>query len=316
MDLFVNELSLHGQFNTSSTFVRSLKEMLSCRRVAERYRRPFWCPRALATREALPGLTLREAVQQTRDANIIRLVMAWLDRHGPFWDDTRSHNPDDYFEHAGEVVTDCGLGEAAFRLGRAQAAASVGFAESSFCHSPLPIIWRRSDTSSDALDLLNFWQPETLEAYLRDLEAAPQSWAELIAQAQVRFQQLTLIDSILDGLHGEPFSPTIAERVLVLLGILDRLKICFDADARFSVEGHQLLQQYFHGDRALFTDESETNKRTFARQLTFRLSSGATLFCPYHGKISFRYYRVHHSWPIRPDEPLYIVYIGPKITRG
>lgn len=316
MDFFVNELSLHSQFNSSSTFVSALKEIVSCRSVADRYRHPFWCPRTLAAREALPGLSLREAVRQTRDTNIIRLVMAWLDRHGPFWDDARAHSPDDYFEHDGKVVTDCGLGEAAFRLASEQAAAVVGFADSSFCRSPLQVIWRRSDEFSDALDLLNFWQRAALEAYILDQQATPQSWSELITQARVRYRQLIFVDSVMDGLLGEPFSPTIAERVLVLLGILDRLRSCFDADARFSAEGHQLLQQYFHGDRALFTDESETNKKTFARQLTFRLPNGETLFCPYHGKISFRYYRIHHSWPIRPDAPLYIAYIGPKITRG
>lgn len=28
------------------------------------------------------------------------------------------------------------------------------------------------------------------------------------------------------------------------------------------------------------------------------------------------FYWIHHSWPIRPDQPLYIAYIGPKITKN
>jgi hypothetical protein len=57
MDLFVNELSLHGQFSSFAPFVAALKEVLGCRSVAERYRHPFFCLRAIAECEALPGAT-------------------------------------------------------------------------------------------------------------------------------------------------------------------------------------------------------------------------------------------------------------------
>jgi hypothetical protein len=316
MDLFVNELSLHGQFSSIGSFVGALKEIMGCRIVADGYRHPFWCLRTLASRDVLPGVSLREAVRQTRDVNLSRVVMTWLDRYGPFWDDGRAHSPDDYFEHAGEIVTDCGLGEAAFRLAAEQPSGMVGFSDSLFCTTPLNVVWRRSDSVSQGLDLPNFWNRIPLEEYLREHELAPQSWADLVERARSRYRNLTFVDSILEPLNGEPFNTTIADRVLKLLGILDHLKSSFEDDGRLSAEGHQLLQDYFHGDRALFTDESETNKRTFARQLTFRTPTGEELFCPYHGKISFRFYRVHHSWPIRSDQPLYIAYIGPKITKG
>lgn len=316
MDLFVNELSLHGQFSSVGSFVGALKDVLSCRGVADRYRHSFLCPRTLPDRAVLPGMSLREAVRQIKDVNLSRIVLAWLDKHGPFWEDIRAHGPDEYFEHAGEIVTDCGLGEAAFRLAVEQLSATVGFCDSTFCVTPLQVIWRRSDSANQELELPNFWQRERLEEYLSQHESAPQSWPDLIERARVRYRNLTFVDSILDALIGEPFSLTIAERVIVLLGVLDRLKGSFGDDGKLTVDGYQLMQDYFHGDRALFTDESETNKRTFARQMTFRAPTGEALFCPYHGKISFRYYRVHHSWPIRPDEPLYIAYIGPKITRS
>lgn len=147
-------------------------------------------------------------------------------------------------------------------------------------------------------------------------ETAPQSWPELIEQARTRYTKLTCIDSILDPLSGEPFNATIAERVMVRLDILNRLKGCFERGTPLSAEGHQLLQNFFHGDRALFSDESDTNKRTFAKQLTFPTPAGEAIFCPYHGKISFRYYRMHHTWPVVPGQPLYIAYIGPKITKS
>lgn len=316
MDLFVNELSLHGQFTSVSSFVSGLKAMLVCRGIAASYRHSFLCLRSLAERDVLPSVSFREAVRQTRDINLNRVVMAWLDKHGPFWEDTRAHGADDYFEHAGEIVTDCGLGEAAFRLATESPSATVGFCDSAFCATPLRVIWRRSDSVNQDLDLPNFWQGDRLEEFLCQYENAPQSWPETIERARTRYRNITFIDTILDPLMGEPFSPTIAERVMVLLGVLDRLKSSFGDDGKLTAEGHQLMQEYFHGDRALFSDESETNKRIFARQMTFQTPTGQALFCPYHGKISFRYYRVHHSWPIRPDAPLYVAYIGPKITRS
>jgi len=192
----------------------------------------------------------------------------------------------------------------------------VSFGSSSFCTTPLRVVWRRSGAVDYELDLSNVWTRVDLESHLREYEAAPQSWAELLERANVRYRRLTFANNLLEPLTGEPFNTTIADRVLALLNVLDQLKGCYDANATLTAEGHQLLQAYFHGDRALFSDESDTNKRSFARQLTFRVPTGEAIFCPYHGKISFRFYRVHHSWPIRPDEPLYIAYIGPKITRG
>ena len=40
-----------------------------------------------------------------------------------------------------------------------------------------------------------------------------------------------------------------------------------------------------------------------------------TLFCPWHGKVQTPQLRVHFSYPIRANEPLYIVYVGPKLTK-
>ncbi len=73
------------------------------------------------------------------------------------------------------------------------------------------------------------------------------------------------------------------------------------------------------GDEALFTDESETNKRDFARELTFSDPSDPAqdLFCPWHGKVKFGgQYRIHVEWPRpRGQARIKVVYIGPKIAK-
>lgn len=316
MDLFVNELSLHRQFSSLAQFVGALKEVIGCRDLADYYRHPFYCFHTIANQEVLPGTTLKEAVRQTRDINLIRRVMSWFDKHGPFWENERMHGPGDYFAYGDDVITDSSLGEATFRMGIGHTIGIISFPESRFCLTLLSIIWHQSDQRATRFDLPNFWQRSTLETYLDTHDPPPQSWLEVIERAQQRFTALTFIPTIADALKGEPFNVTIAERVLVLLAILHRLKGCFDETSVLTPEGHTILEQFFHGERALFSDESDTNKRLFAAQMTFRLPTGEAIFCPFHGKISTRFYRIHHSWPIRPDQPLYIAYIGPKITKN
>jgi hypothetical protein len=142
-------------------------------------------------------------------------------------------------------------------MAQERATATIGFRESLFCLSPLRVIWYRSDNSQDVFDLPNFWERSALKAYRLGRETAPQSWPELIEQAQTRYTELTFIDSILDPLNGEPFNTTIAERVMVLLGILNRLKGCFDRNARLTAEGHQLIQDF-----SMVTAPSSATSRT------------------------------------------------------
>jgi hypothetical protein len=71
------------------------------------------------------------------------------------------------------------------------------------------------------------------------------------------------------------------------------------------------------GDNAWFSDSSEAEKNEFEESLTFPhpVEPGQTLFCTWHGKVKTQQIRIHFSWPVRWDTPLYILYVGPKITR-
>ena len=73
----------------------------------------------------------------------------------------------------------------------------------------------------------------------------------------------------------------------------------------------------FSGENALFTDSSASEKHRFRSGLTFPHPDrpSESLSCTWHGKVSHMTLRLHFSWPIRPDEPVYIVYAGPKLTK-
>lgn len=316
MEVFVNELSLHGQFDTISAFLLSLKEMLSCRRIAENYAHPLYCSRGISHRPVALEVTFQQAVQSSHDRNLIRIVTSWLDKHGPFWDEVRTHPADEWFEHLNEVVTDSTLGEAAYKIIHNIETATLSVQPSAFMYTPLTVLWKRNEFAIETIEILNFWLAEMFEQHCLSYRPPVTSWRGLIDRLRSDFTYLTLLDSVSDGLSGEPFNLTIASQIERLFIILNQLKTCFDAQGSMTAVGHQLMENFFQGDRARFSDESEINKHRFRQEMTFRKPDGEMIFCPYHGKINYRYFRVHFSWPIRHNEPLYIAYIGPKITKG
>jgi hypothetical protein len=49
--------------------------------------------------------------------------------------------------------------------------------------------------------------------------------------------------------------------------------------------------------------------------LGIRTSPDTDIFCPWHGKVKIEQMRMHFTFPIQHDRPVYVVYIGPKITK-
>jgi hypothetical protein len=95
------------------------------------------------------------------------------------------------------------------------------------------------------------------------------------------------------------------------------LKGCFDDQGHRNDEGHRLYANHFTGAKASFSDSSDSEKNDFRNELTFAHPEqpGETLFCAWHGKIKTPQIRIHFSWPVRSEAPLYVVYVGPKITK-
>ncbi|HPF40863.1 MAG TPA: hypothetical protein P5081_07175 [Phycisphaerae bacterium] len=128
---------------------------------------------------------------------------------------------------------------------------------------------------------------------------------------------MIISDSCFAPLDGYPFEQPAANRILQILEVLERFKVCFDQDGQRSAEGHEIARLHFQGDRAMFSDSSDTEKQDFEHELSFRhpLNESETLFCPWHGKVNTPKFRVHFSWPVTAKDPLFVVYVGPKITK-
>ena len=318
MELFFNELSVHGQFTDLATFKAAVGRVMGIRKLVQRFGRELYCHRTLANGQVTQGMTMPQAVQ-VLDLNRRRALMQWLNRHGPFWEDAPEHSGDDYldcFKCEGRIVTDTAVGEAAYCTLHGLDRALVSIIPSSWRFSPVPVEWHE-DEGVRSIDVRNYWDADELEADLEKEKPPLRSWQDLATTARNRCRNLTFSPDSFEPLHGHPFHEGAADRVLLRLIVLQEIRNCVDDRGKRTPEAHKLYQKHFAGEKAWFSDSSKSEKDDFEDELTFENPSvgGEFLFCSWHGKVKWPQLRIHFSWPVRAAEPLYVVYVGPKITK-
>ncbi len=316
MDLLVNDLSLHGQFRDLAAFRDSIRRVMRIQEISRRHKRTLYCHRGFANRQVTPDERMSAAVKAL-PLDERRAVMAWLSKHGPFWEDGRRHEGGDWYESAGEIVTDTAVGEAAHCLLHGIERVLVSFQPSNFVYDPVSVERVFENRNRESVDVRNYWEPAAVEARLVATPLALDSWTALEELAVSRFEQLRFARNAFEPLRTQPFRQSVAESILTRLDTLHRLKQCFGEDGLRTKDGHALYQQHFTGDKGWFSDSSDTEKEDFKTDLTFPHPDAPdrTLFCTWHGKVNSPQYRIHFSWPVMEVSPVYVVYVGPKITR-
>lgn len=320
MRWYLNDLSLQGQYRSAVDFLNALASFLRLRAKSEIIRQRLFCSRMFSQRPAMPGQDCGSIVAAHASREEKGLILAWITKQGPFIDDDRLLEQDDYFEFEGHDVTEQGLGEAARRINAAEASAVVSFLGGSidFERTPLSVQHGLADGPIGHLPVPNIWKAEDLLAAALGLRADPTSWAQLIDAINSRFDRLKIADTILGRLNDSTFYPAVAKRVLVLLGILQEYMEGRRSDGTAGPRSMELYRQFFTGKRARFSDESDANKHEFKKEMTFRDPDDETkmIFCPWHGKIQTPQFRIHFEWPAPPQQKhLKVMYIGPKITK-
>lgn len=314
MAILLNELSLDGQFSNMYEFLPSLQKIIGCRRELAAVQQPLHCSASsLLIRPVAEQQTLHQVLQQPQFKMQRRDLLLWLTKEGPFWDMPSTHDTEAayiYYMSPENLVVQTALAEAAHQIEQNIQAATVSFTPSDYQLNPLTVTWYDENKSTE---IPNFWELESVLRHVHTWEAPLDSWQMMIDRATERFSQLTFSPQWHEALNGQPFVPAISKRTMELLGILNQLK---EHNGRGSQAGRDIYQKFFTGENAIFSDESATNKARFQNELTFSLPSGDSVFCPYHGKIRTQVFRLHFSWPISDEMPLYIVYLGPKITKS
>lgn len=318
MTWYVNDLSLCGQYPEAMAFLDDLTKLMRARSSVPTLAQQLFCSRTLHTRPVTPSLNFREAVKSAPKQVPVPLVLAWLTKYGPFWEDAREFNEEDYFEHGRQDVTDLGLGEVARRRLTGRHASSFSFAGGGFDYTPIEVQHGLPESPIGTVSIPNLWDADALRASAQASVPAPINWLQMLAQSQCRFDKLILFPRSIDSLRGEPFSQYVVERIFVLLGVLQEFMDCLNEDGSYSGRNHELIAQHFSGKKAWFTDESETNRQDYRAEMSFPdpENDGTKVLCSWHGKIKTPQYRIHFEWPVEARSKLRVFYIGPKITKG
>lgn len=247
-------------------------------------------------------------------------AFTWLDRTGPFVDDDRLDEPDDYFEYADAEVTASGLGEAARRIKSGEDCAAYSFegGGTDYAINPLEVDHGLREDRYGRYVVPNHWRPQGLVDHALASGPPIASWQALVEGARARYRNLEISDLHANAmLAREPFEAAIRDRALALMGMLDEYMTGRGEDGAEGPRSKAVIDAYFKGERAYFTGESSTNEQKFGREMTFEGPDGREIFAPWHGKISHRYFRMHFEWPLPPERrKLAILYLGPKITRS
>ncbi len=323
MRWYVNDTSLQGQFIDGHQFEIMIRTILSARARIESLRTGLFTTRMLRDRPVTQTSLLRETIQRSDDADFRRAVLGWLDRSGPFVEDDRTTEADDYFEYGDTDITNTGLGEAARRTKAREPVASFSFSGGRipFELTPLSIDHGIDGDRQGSYSVENFWTVAQLTNSALESRVPAVTWKGLIESARERFPFLLIPNSVYENglLAREPFEATIRDRTFALLGYLN---LYMSDRAPNGAEGRaakSVINNFFSGQRALFSGESLSNQAKFREELTFRDPAAAdrTIFAHWHGKISYRMFRLHFEWPVPASSSyLKILYLGPKLTKS
>lgn len=319
LELLFNELSVEGQFRDLAAFRQAIEQVMVIRSRLRRFGGDLYCHHGLVCRNVTKKATILQAAQGL-DQSSRRVLLRWLRQHGPFWDEDRKHGGGDYMEctlNGNRIVTDTAVGEAAFGCFHGQDRGVVSIVPSAWQISPIPIRWYEN-SGHRSVEVSNYWDAESLESELRKIQPPPKSWKDVETRACRDCPDLVFAQNCFAELAGRPFHVGAANEILIRLNVLHQIKSCFDDRGKRTKRWNALFAKHFTGGKAWFTDSSPSERRKFRTKLEFPNPSrkGESLFCSWHGKVKTPpQYRIHFSWPITAAEPLYVVYVGPKLTK-
>jgi hypothetical protein len=305
LDLLFNELSADGQFSDLGSFHAALDGVMAIRQAVKSQKSEIYVHTNIYSTSPIRGMDIQKAIGNL-PSDKRRAVNQWITKS--WWTSDQSSPTHLRNWYDGKDVTDSALGEAALGVRRCQDIRLVSLQTSDWEMSPLTV--RLSNHHITPIEVVNYWECPTLEAELKRLQPPLCSWKELSTVSPQQFSGLTFSKDCFDKLESVPFNQSAAKRIIHLLTILNEYA------TSDNIVRQQIVKGYFKGGRAQFSDSSVSEKNEFRQQLRFKHPVNNTyLFCPWHGKINQSTLRIHFSWPNGEGRPIYVVYVGPKITK-
>ena len=126
----------------------------------------------------------------------------WLTIVGPYWEDDRLHEANDWIEVNGQIVTDTAVGEAAICCLHGLVRELVSFTPSEWLFTSVNAAWVRDDSSRETVVVSNHWRIESVQASLAASPPVIGSWAALNALAVHTFTRLTFAEDAFQNFAG------------------------------------------------------------------------------------------------------------------
>jgi hypothetical protein len=322
----LNDASFHGQFGSTAGVILALQRVYDVRKELKRSAFELEVHSRIVERPATPSEDLRTTLFKSSNRDLKNLIFAWFNNAGCFWNNPPKHDPGEYFQCNGAVVTETALGEAAMLhwIEDSTETDTVSLNPSNFDADPLRVDWLERKGVNLEFAIRNHIACSSLPARLSALEKPAQNWDQLVGMLEKKCPSLLLSDEIVNQL-GSCFYPNVAKQSIVLLQNLNAMITAKRAgnESLFN----DLRSKWMVGDEARFTDSSDSEKKDFAAKMWFKHSmTGQSIFCSWHGKIQTPLFRIHFEWPMpkgvyqkekETDEfqKLFIAYIGPKLTK-
>ena len=318
MRVFLNELALAEAWTSVPSACRILAEILNARHQQSMLRDALYCTQRMSSVLISSGKSLSHAAQELpRDMRI--QLFSWISKHGPFVEDDRQFISDDLFYFENDDVTELGIGEAARRIQAKNNVATlspIGNLTSRFGSDGLDVVHGLREAPIARIRVPNYTDIARLVEILIALSPAPKNWADLLEICRGRFDLLHIGPNCDKTIAHFPYIPAAGRRIIRLLGILQQIMSEMDNAGRLSQTGLELHSKYFTGEKACFSDESESRKSQ-PKKFTFPAPDGGdNIVCFLHGKITTATIaiRIYFDWPVDPDKKrIRIVYIGRHI---
>ncbi len=309
-----NDASLHGQFSSLAQFLSALALVFRMRDAMQKSGFRLEVNHRVAEQATISEQTLRQVMGKVDNTENKRRVLSWLDKDGPFWDDTPTHSADEYFDCEGAIVTETALAEACCLMAQSTAAAVITLTPSRFTKHPLEVFWRCRADGDRSWQIPNFFSEISLVEHLRQIQRPPTTWQQVLDWTESNCPSLLLSPDILSQLPTT-FYPNVAQRAQALFKALHEINSALQDGNKPRFD--ELRRLWMEGDKARMTDSSDREKAEFVNEMKFKNPlTERVISCTWHAKIKTPQFRIHFEWPKQnPKDALFIGYFGPKLTK-
>ncbi len=212
--------------------------------------------------------TVREALEQLSQAQKLQLRL-WVDRNGPFWDRPGpAHSADEYFECAGEVVTDTALAEAAHLNHAGEPTVTVSLPATPYSTSTLDVTWGDGPHGTIQIEVENAVSVPEVVAMIQSSEVDFENYDQLIRWVQKECRHLAVVRKTMLMQLESAFVPAVAKRGRELFAALNAI---VEAMKTGQTARHDALcREWLTGVRMSDSSQTEKTDRVLNARLHFR----------------------------------------------